>query len=312
MKRLWLLSGLVLTGLALNAVCEGQESKQVLVPASVAASHLIKSVQPVYPPMAAMGHIQGRVTLEVTIAPDGSVTESRALSGHPLLIPPALAAAKNWKYSPFLLNGAAVPVQATVYVLFAMGPEAGLEQKYFAQEIQCHDTLDAKHFQEAAASCNAALRTAKDIRGNTALKITAYGEAGQAAYHLNNFPEALQDFQERLKQAKKDLSADSSEWFEVHHDLASTLRASGQMDQADNEYKESEKALSVEEKSLKREQNSKTTYVLHRQEEVRKQLRQTLTEHAGLLREMGHNAEADNLEQKAKSLDPEDANDTKP
>jgi len=38
--------------------------------------------------------------------------------GHPLLDDAAVAAVKQWKYSPTLLNGKPVPVMATVSVKF--------------------------------------------------------------------------------------------------------------------------------------------------------------------------------------------------
>jgi TonB family protein len=266
------------------------------VPASEVARHIVKAVPPDYPSLAAVAHIQGRVSLGLTIAPDGSVTQLRAISGHPMLLPAALDAVRRWKYQPFLVNGASVPVQSSVYILFALGPEAGLEQKYYAQEVECRDLLRANRNEEAGKTCSTALETAKALKSEGfGLRIAAYGNAGLAAYHLNLAPDALQDFQERLKQAKKELPPDSEEWFNVYHDLALTFQASGQMEQAENEYRETEKALIAEKKSLDRSSSSKE-YIARQQAQVRVQMGQTVTEHAALLRQMGRNSQADELE----------------
>jgi TonB family protein len=61
---------------------------------------VVKRVDPVYPALALQARIQGVVKLNVTIATDGSVKEIFVASGHPLLIPAALQAAKEWTFQP--------------------------------------------------------------------------------------------------------------------------------------------------------------------------------------------------------------------
>jgi TonB family protein len=300
MKHLCHSSGFLLVVLCLCFFAGAQEVIQV--PASEGARHLVKHVPPDYPNLAAMAHIQGKVILEIKIATDGSATLLRALSGHPLLVQSAMDAVKHWKYEPFLLNGATVPVQTHVYIFFALGPEAEQQQKYYAQEVECRDLLRAKRFEDAGNSCNAALDSANKLKADGfGSKSTAYGNAGQAAYQLNNFPEAVQDFQERLKLAKKDSSPDSSGWADAHYDLALALKASGQLAPAEAEYRETEKALDSENKSIKRGSNDRD-YAARRQEQILKQMSMTLAEHAALLRQMGRNSEADELDERAKSL----------
>lgn len=274
----------------------------IKVPASEAARHVVKSAPPTYSQFALMAHIQGKVALALTIAPDGSVTQLRAVSGHPVLIPAALDAVTQWKYTPFLVDGAAVPAQTSVYLLFALGPEAGLQQEYFAQEIACRDLLKTDRFEDAATSCGAALRTAKELKTDLlGFKMNAFANAGLAAYHLNNFPEAIECFEGRLKQAQHDLRSDDGDWFDAHHDLALALQASGQSEPADAQYRESEKSLNAESKWLENSQAHKD-YVERRQAQIRATMKATLIEHAALLRRMGRSSEADDLEQRANSL----------
>ena len=57
-----------------------------------------KRVQPVYPELAKRMHIGGLVRVSVTIAPDGSVTEAKALNGNKLLEQAAEDAVKKWRF----------------------------------------------------------------------------------------------------------------------------------------------------------------------------------------------------------------------
>lgn len=83
-------------------------------------ANLVRSVPPVYPPLARSTGIHGHVILGVIIGTDGSVIEARLLSGHPLLAPAAIDAVKQWKYKPTLLKGQPVEVQTQVDVNFTL------------------------------------------------------------------------------------------------------------------------------------------------------------------------------------------------
>jgi periplasmic protein TonB len=58
------------------------------------------------------------VILEITIGPDGRVSDAKVLRSIPLLDAAALDAVRKWRYEPTLLNGAPVPVIMTVTVNF--------------------------------------------------------------------------------------------------------------------------------------------------------------------------------------------------
>jgi TonB family protein len=79
---------------------------------------LITKVQPVYPGDARQ--IQGTVVLKVIIDKQGNVSNIQAISGHPMLIPAAIEAVKQWKYRPYLLNGEPVEVETSVTVNFTL------------------------------------------------------------------------------------------------------------------------------------------------------------------------------------------------
>lgn len=57
-----------------------------------------KRVQPIYPELAKRMHVGGLVRVSVTVAPDGSVTEAKAVNGNKMLTLAAEEAVKKWKF----------------------------------------------------------------------------------------------------------------------------------------------------------------------------------------------------------------------
>jgi len=55
-------------------------------------------VDPAYPALARSMHVKGKVKIELTVAPDGSVHGTKVLGGSPLLVQAAVDAVKGWKY----------------------------------------------------------------------------------------------------------------------------------------------------------------------------------------------------------------------
>jgi protein TonB len=94
--------------------------KRIRVGGSVQRANLINQTRPVYPPLARQARIQGTVKLTAIISKDGSIQKLEVLSGHPLLIPAALQAVKEWRYKPTLLNGEPVEVVTQVDVNFTL------------------------------------------------------------------------------------------------------------------------------------------------------------------------------------------------
>jgi len=92
--------------------------KRARVSESVMQRLLIHKVDPVPPAEPGM-HVQGSVVLKAVIDKSGHVQQLQLVSGHPMLVPAALEAARQWKYQPFLLNGESVEVETTVHVDFA-------------------------------------------------------------------------------------------------------------------------------------------------------------------------------------------------
>jgi periplasmic protein TonB len=80
----------------------------------------IADVAPAYPVIARNAHIQGVVILEAVLDAQGGVESVRVLRSIPLLDQAAVDAVRQWRFTPALLNGQAVPVVMTVTVNFTL------------------------------------------------------------------------------------------------------------------------------------------------------------------------------------------------
>jgi protein TonB len=94
--------------------------QRIRVGGNVQQAKLVRQPHPVYPPLAKQARIQGVVKLSAIIAKDGTIQHLEVISGHPLLIPSALEAVKQWVYQPTLLNGEPVEVVTQIDVNFTL------------------------------------------------------------------------------------------------------------------------------------------------------------------------------------------------
>jgi TonB family protein len=92
----------------------------IRVGGNVQSTKLIQQPRPMYPPEAKQARIQGVVKLAAVIGKDGTVKRLEVISGHPLLVPSALDAVKNWVYETTLLNGDPVEVQTQIDVNYTL------------------------------------------------------------------------------------------------------------------------------------------------------------------------------------------------
>ena len=93
---------------------------RIQVGGNVQQANLIEQARPAYPPLAKQARIQGMVRFNTVIGLDGKIIWLQVVSGHPLLIPAAQDAVKQWVYRPTLLNGNPVEVQTAVDVNFTL------------------------------------------------------------------------------------------------------------------------------------------------------------------------------------------------
>jgi protein TonB len=82
--------------------------------------NLIRKVQPTYPALARSARIQGTVLLQAVISKQGTIENLSVLNGHPMLVPAAIDAVRQWRYRPYILNDAPVEVETQITVNFTL------------------------------------------------------------------------------------------------------------------------------------------------------------------------------------------------
>jgi TonB family protein len=83
-------------------------------------SKRLYKVDPVYPTLARLAHIEGDVRLEAVVDETGCIADVRVLDGPPLLVSAAVEAVRRWVYSPTIQNGEPVRIQAIITVRFRL------------------------------------------------------------------------------------------------------------------------------------------------------------------------------------------------
>jgi TonB family protein len=112
---------LVLLFVAL-AAAGAQESVQIAP--EEAATHLVKKVDPVYPAFAKAAGIDGLVSIQVGIYPDGRIHSVSVESGPRALVDAAVSAVTQYVYTPFTESGHTVNAQTTVEIPFILPADA--------------------------------------------------------------------------------------------------------------------------------------------------------------------------------------------
>jgi protein TonB len=92
------------------------DNRPLVVASTVLQGKAIERTKPIYPPLARQIHLQGDVSVEVIISPEGRVESARVVNGHPMFAQYAREAAVSWRFQPTLLNG--VPVRVTGVIVF--------------------------------------------------------------------------------------------------------------------------------------------------------------------------------------------------
>jgi protein TonB len=81
---------------------------------------LIRKILPVYPPLARTARIQGQVVLQAEISKQGAIENLKVVAGHPMLVPAAIEAVRQWRYRPYILNNEPVEVETQITVNFSL------------------------------------------------------------------------------------------------------------------------------------------------------------------------------------------------
>lgn len=99
--------------------------QRVRVALGVSQGLLIKKVEPAYPTLARQARIQGTVLLQAEIGKEGTIEKLTLINGHPMLVPAALEAVKQWVYRPYVLDNVPVAVETQIQVNFTLSEDRG-------------------------------------------------------------------------------------------------------------------------------------------------------------------------------------------
>ncbi|HXJ13157.1 MAG TPA: TonB family protein [Candidatus Limnocylindrales bacterium] len=83
-------------------------------------AQLITRLEPSYPTLARQIQREGRVELHALISIEGRIESLEVISGDPLFIQSALAAVREWRYRPTILNGRPIEVDTRITVIYTL------------------------------------------------------------------------------------------------------------------------------------------------------------------------------------------------
>jgi protein TonB len=158
-------------------------AKPVAVGGDIPEPQKWRDVAPIHPPSARAKGAYGTVMLEITIAPNGRVSDTRVVKSIPLLDEAAQEAARQWQYAPTLVDGSPVAVVMTVPVSFAR------EQAAARGERATPSGGEGRRDSAPTFDADAALRRA------------------QASMARQEFASALEDFQAVLSRQPENAAA---------------------------------------------------------------------------------------------------------
>jgi protein TonB len=96
---------------------------RIRVGGDVQQAKLLRQTVPVYPPLAKQARITGVVRLNALVGKDGTIQSLTVADGHPLLVPAAMEAVKQWIYEPNVVNGEPAEVVTQIDVSFTLSKD---------------------------------------------------------------------------------------------------------------------------------------------------------------------------------------------
>jgi len=95
-------------------------TERLRVSEPVINARIVRRIEPVYPPLAMQLRREGRVELHAIIATDGTIQSLEVESGEALFIQSALAAVREWRYQPTILDGQPIEVDTHITVIYSL------------------------------------------------------------------------------------------------------------------------------------------------------------------------------------------------
>jgi TonB family protein len=239
--------------LAASSATGHQGAERVIeVPAPEAAAHVIKRAEPIYPASALAAGVEGVVRLRATVVSDGTVRTATLVSGSRLLAPAAIEAVKQWRYTPFTVDGHPVSASFDVEVPFVLPrrEERDLEADSLAstafngQWEECQRLLGARKSQEATAPCLALPELAEKLPPDRQLeRAHAHEAVGMLHFSRAAYAESLAAFQRALAVRQSIARPDDADLGMAYQAVAWGYRMAGNAAEARRNYEIAEMTL---------------------------------------------------------------------
>ena len=94
------------------------EPRRINVVETLNCNQLVHYVRPVYPKEARRNRIEGTVTLRARITKAGDLQDITVLKGNPIFVAEAVRVAKQWRYTPCVIDSEPVEVITTLDLNF--------------------------------------------------------------------------------------------------------------------------------------------------------------------------------------------------
>jgi TonB family protein len=266
-----------------------------------ALKHINQKVDPVYPPIAKAAQVQGDVVISVSIDAKGQIASEKVVSGPAMLQAAALETIKKWQFTPFMLNGAAIPVATTITIPFHLDipkltPEQDkAAQAWFPLSEKCRNALKTQNFEDSVTYCKQALAIslqAGDLTNSDQLaRLESHQYYAHALVLTGRAQEGLEQANLAIAEAKKCVTDKDEEYATPFLWRAIAQARLGNTDAALADFQTAEETYR---RAIANLPDMKEAYGTS--------LAVTLQTHAALLDSLGRSEEADKLRSEAASF----------
>lgn len=144
----------------------------IRIPEETTRKLRIHTVRPVLP-AGSETLVPATVALDAVINKEGSVESLEILSGHPMLAPAAVEAARKWRYRRYELNGIPRAVETTIHVEFSSESDTGNDTSAAVESpvFLTVDDVPAQTIYRVAPTYPPLARQAR-IQGTVTVRIT--------------------------------------------------------------------------------------------------------------------------------------------
>lgn len=269
-----------------------------------ARSHLLKGVDPLYPPIAQVAHVAGEAVMYVDIDAEGNVTKMKAVSCPPMLVTSAAEAVRGWKFAPFQVDGKDAAVTVEIKLAFPTlepRPESKIDAKIAGtlagRRESCLAAERKQAWTKAIELCKDAVTTTESfpqesVRSREILQ--AHVAYGRAFAGNDQWQEALEQFLHATGVAKRYLYQWDPALGDVVFLTAATETRLKKNDDADISYSTAEKVYRDAIAKFSANKDSINNF----------RLAEVLARHAAVVDEMGRTQDAAKMREEAKAIDP--------